>query len=120
MVMVMVTTTSIPARAAGDTHRLGKLTRSLCKDSFACDGRARALLRPDDRAHRPARDARLRAPGAHGAARPAADARADDRHAGRRAAGGELGHVLVPLPPAREVRLRRGGGRRQGPPEAVA
>src|SRR5919199_3885235 len=82
--------------------------------------RPRRTLRPDDRAHRPPRDARLRPPGPARADRAAAPARADDGDPGGGAVGGELRHLLVPPAPARQVRVLRGGRRRQGPREAVA
>src|SRR4051794_28701039 len=104
-----------------------RLTRHLCKASFASHERrrrphrlGRSAPRARGRAHRPAGDARVRAPGAPRAHRPAAPARSADRDAGGGAAGGELRHDVVPPAPAREVRLLRGGRRRQGPREAVA
>ena len=55
------------------------------------DDEAGQLPRPDDRAQRPTRDARVRASGPDGAARAPSHPRPDDRHAGRRAAGESSG-----------------------------
>src|SRR4051812_41057640 len=120
----MVTSPVIPSGGAPES-----LTTLLCKDIFAFGHGRRSRAHhtagqpargPRDGAHRPARDARLRAPDPAPAARPAAPARPADRDAGGGAAGGELGHDVVPPAPAREVRLLRAGGGRQGAREAVA
>ena len=73
---------------------------------------------PED--HRRADPAGAGPPGPDRAVRGAGAWRCDDRHPGRRADRRVGHHLLVPPTPAREVRVRGGGGRRHRPVPAVA